>query len=69
MSALRRERQKSLKQVDFSAIPTALLVKDLYQEQMVRVTMRLTEQSNRMQIVYSLEEAKLFIQDWHQMNA
>lgn len=55
--------------VDFSQVPTGLIVKTMYQEQMVRVSMRVTEQSDRLRIVYSEEDALAFIKSWHQNQA
>lgn len=54
--------------VDFSRTPTGLIVKDLYQESMVRVSMRVNEQSDRLRIVHSEEEALQFLDEWHQSN-
>lgn len=54
--------------VDFSRIPTSLIVKNMYQEQMVRVSMRVNEQSDRLRIVHSEEEALNFVNEWHQLN-
>ena len=66
---VKREKTVHADKVNFNQIPTALMVKTLYQEQMVRVSMRVTEQSDRLRIVYSEEDALAFIKSWHQNKA
>lgn len=63
---VKREHTMHRGEVDFSTLPTALLVKTMYQEQMVRVSMRVTDQSSRLRIVYDEDEAHTFIKNWHQ---
>lgn len=51
---------------DLSALPVAVLVKNMYQEQMVSISMKLTAQTQRMRMVYTEAEALQFLHDWHQ---
>ena len=52
-------------QIDLSRVAVALLVKSLYQEQMVKVSMRLTQNSDRIRVVFNEAEAAEFIQEFH----
>ncbi len=65
---VKREHNIHGAEIDFSTVPTALWVKTMYQEQMVRVSQRVTDQSGRLRIVYDEDEALTFIKTWHQNN-
>ena len=62
----RSESKKIHQKVDLSRLPVALWVETFFQEQMLRVSMRLTEKSERIEIVKSHQEALQFIENWHQ---
>ena len=62
---VRRESRSVRNKLDFSQTPAALLVKSLYQEQMVKVAMRVTGETPRLRIVDSMEAALAFIEDWY----
>ena len=51
-----------------SHIPVGLIVRTIYQEQMVRISTKLTQQTQRMKIVKSMDEALAFIQEWNQQH-
>jgi hypothetical protein len=65
MAATRRETKKINTERDNSNHPIALIVRTLYQEKLVEVTARVSSDSDRKQIVYSMEEAMAFIHGWH----
>lgn len=50
---------------DLSTVPAALLVKNMYQEQLVKVSMKLTDRVERMRMVHTEAEALKFIENWH----
>ncbi|MCI0709918.1 MAG: hypothetical protein L0154_07120 [Chloroflexi bacterium] len=52
--------------IDLSKHPVALIVKSEHQEEYVRMLMGVTPQENRKRIVYSVDEAKSFIQEFHE---
>lgn len=52
--------------IDLSRHPVALIVKSEHQEEYVRMLMGVTPQENRKRIVYSVDEAKVFIQEFHE---
>ena len=66
---VKRAHEAKPPEVDFSRVPTGLIVKNLYQESMVRVSMRVNEQSTRFRIVNTEEEALQFFEEWHQQNS
>ncbi len=66
-TVVRQERQKVKAKHDFSHIPTALIVKNLFQERMVMISLKITEKSERVKIVEDMESALDFIQDWHEV--
>lgn len=66
LSTAQRASQSANTHYDFSAIPIALLVETLLQEQMVRVSMKVTPQETRKRIVKSEAEAKAFFKSFHQ---
>lgn len=53
------------KKFDLSRLPVALVVKNMYQEQMVKVSMKMTDQVQRMKIVNTDEEALTFLHQFH----
>ncbi len=54
---------------DLSHLPVALIVKNMYQEQMVGISMKLMDQTQRMQMVYTEEEALKFVVNWQKANS
>lgn len=65
---VKRESRGAHQQVDLSRTAIALLVETLYQEQMVKVSSKVTGQEKRVQIVHSMAEALQFIEQWHVEN-
>ncbi len=61
----RAESRKINDKADLSAFPVAFLVEDMKQEQMLRVSLRLTQNPARLRILYSFESAVAFIKDWY----
>ena len=57
------------KQMDISHIPVGLVVGTRYQESMVRVSQGANRVQDRTRIVWSMEEAVKFIQDFHKADA
>lgn len=45
--------------------PVALIVESIYQEKMVKISMQLSKTETRQRVVYSMDEAWLFIKNWH----
>jgi hypothetical protein len=61
-----RDQSKQINQnQDATNHPVALIVSTLYQEQMVKVTMKLSPREERKKIVHALDEALTYIQQWH----
>lgn len=51
--------------VSVHAIPTALLVTNYYQRQMIDVMLMMSAEPERKQVVESMDEALAFIEGWH----
>lgn len=68
LSTTRRESQSINKERDNSDHPVALVVNTMYQEQMVRVSTRISPQEDRKRIVRSNEEALAYFQEWHRQH-
>jgi hypothetical protein len=63
---LARQMSKSINiRKDTSRIPIALVVKNVYQEEILRGPMQVSPENKRKKIVQSEEEAVEFIDDWH----
>ena len=52
--------------IDLSKHPVALIVKSEHQEEYVRMLMGVTPQESRKRIVYSVDEARAFIKEFHE---
>jgi hypothetical protein len=52
-------------QLDHQKFPVALVVANYYQEQMAKITLLVTPDANRRQIVYSMESALTYIESWY----
>lgn len=63
-----KESRSANNKLSMSHIPVALVVQTIYQEQMVRISINLTQQTQRMKIVKSMDEAFAFIKEWNQQN-
>lgn len=61
----RAESRKINDKADLGKFPVAFLVQDMKQEQMLRVSMRLTQNPARLRIVYSIDSAIAFIKEWY----
>jgi hypothetical protein len=66
LRTVQRSSKKINVQVDVSNHPVALLVSNMLQEQMVRVSMKITPQEERKRIVKSEQDALAFINDWNE---
>jgi hypothetical protein len=65
MTTARKQSQNASQSGELKNHPVALLVETPLQERMVSVMMKLTEQTDRKQLVYSVEEAQDYITEWH----
>ncbi|MCU0497670.1 MAG: hypothetical protein MUF87_09995 [Anaerolineae bacterium] len=61
LSTVQRTSGKLNTNFDFSAVPTAMIVSNPYQEQFLRVSMKITPQEQRKRIVKTEDEALAFI--------
>lgn len=66
LSTVQRTSGKLNNNFDFSFVPIALLVASPYQEQFLRVSMKITPQEQRKRIVKTEAEALTFINSFHQ---
>jgi hypothetical protein len=65
LAAVHRESRNFNVKVDTSHTPIALIVENLHQEQIVRISMQVTPGQKRKRIVKSMDEALKFIQEYH----
>ncbi len=65
LSTANRESRNFNVKVDISHVPVALLVNTFFQEQMVKVSMKIDPGQDRKRIVKSMEEALVFIKEFH----
>ncbi|MDQ7027160.1 MAG: hypothetical protein Q9P44_16565 [Anaerolineae bacterium] len=65
LSAPQQGSKQLTSQSDVTGHPVALIVNDIYQEGMVKLSMQLTEQQDRKRIVKSTDEAVAFIDNWY----
>jgi hypothetical protein len=68
LTTFRVVNRKIEEDYDFSRIPTSLVARNAYQEQMLSISLRVAAAANRFQLVKDLESAQYFIKDWHQHN-
>ena len=66
--AAQRESKKINSKYDLRRFPVAFLVRNMSQEQMLRVSMRLTQNSDRLRIIHNESQAVEYIQEWHRIN-
>ena len=69
ISTTSRESHTVNQQNDLTNHPVALVVSSMYQERMVNVMMKVTEQQTRKRIVHTVAEAVAFIDKWHENHA
>ncbi|RMG70862.1 MAG: hypothetical protein D6711_16430 [Chloroflexi bacterium] len=69
LHASREESTRINREKDMSTHPVALIVENTYQEQMVKTSMQLTPIEERKRIVYSMEDALDYIEQWHKENS
>ncbi|TVR22800.1 MAG: hypothetical protein EA396_05280 [Anaerolineaceae bacterium] len=62
------QSQRLSEQLDHRIYPIALIVGNYYQEQMAKVTLLVTHDSERREIVRSMEEALTYIGSWYARN-
>ena len=65
-SAVTEESTALNQDFDFSSVPVAIVVDNMYQEQMVKKTLSSTPQVERKTIVYTFPEAFQFFRDFHE---
>lgn len=65
ITTARKQSQNASQSGELKNHPVALLVETPLQERMVSVMMKLTEQTDRKQLVYTIEEAQDYIAAWH----
>jgi hypothetical protein len=65
LSTAQRESSQLSRKVDVSNHPVALLVDTFYQEQFVRLSMKVSKQDNRKRIVHSEADALTYIDEFH----
>lgn len=53
-------------QIDLRHMPVALIIKDIYQEHMVRIAANMTPQTNNKHVVHSMDEALTYIKQWNE---
>jgi len=68
MRTAQKESRTANNKLSMAHIPVSLIVRTIYQEQMVRISTKLTQQTQRMKIVKSMDEALVFIQEWNQQH-
>jgi hypothetical protein len=68
LSATQQGSKQVTKQADVTNHPVALIVNDVYQEGMVKLSMQVTDQQDRKRVVKSMDEAVTFIQEWYKKN-
>lgn len=64
ISTVRRE-SKDLNREQKLVHPVAMIVTNLYQEQMVKVSVRISDRPQHVQFFYSLEEGLAFFDEWN----
>jgi hypothetical protein len=65
LTSAQRQSQQLNTKVDMSSHPVALVVTDPLQEQLLRVTMKISPQQERKRIVRTMEEAHAFINSFY----
>ncbi|MCA9915514.1 MAG: hypothetical protein KC496_19305 [Anaerolineae bacterium] len=65
MEARRNSRRYNLRN-DIKRLPVTMIVKDFYQEEILRGPMQNVKENQRKTVVWSPEEALSFIQSWHE---
>lgn len=69
ISTTSRQSHSFNQQNDVGNHPVALVVTNMYQERMVAIMMKLTEQQARKRVVRSVAEGVAFIDEWHEAHA
>jgi len=64
MEARKKSRRRALKP-QTQAVPVAMIVKDFYQEEILRGPMQNVPENHRKTIVHDLDSALAFLHDWH----
>jgi hypothetical protein len=65
ISTVRKQSQTVTQNPEAKNHPVALVVGTIFQERMVAVMMKMTEQQDRKKVVNSIEEAHDYIAAWH----
>jgi hypothetical protein len=65
ITTVRKQSQTVTQNPEAKNHPVALVVETIFQERMVSVTLKMTEQQDRKKVVNSIEEAQDYIAAWH----
>lgn len=65
MEARKKSRRRNLRQ-DVQSLPVAMIVKDFYQEEILRGPMQNVPENQRKRIVRGMDEAHYFLQTWRE---
>lgn len=65
MEARKKSRRRNLR-LDVHHLPVAMIVKDFYQEEIMRGPMQNVPENTRKAIVRTMDEAIAFLHQWHQ---
>ncbi|MGB1288737.1 MAG: hypothetical protein ACPG7F_19545 [Aggregatilineales bacterium] len=67
MNARQKSRTMNLR-MDTRRLPVAMVVNDVFQEQILRGPMRNVPENPRKRIVETIEDAHAFLHEWHELN-
>lgn len=65
LTSVQRQSQQIGHKMELSNHPVALIAKTVYQQEMLRLTMQITQKQDRKRIVSSVDEALAFINEFH----
>jgi hypothetical protein len=68
MEARKKSRRRALKP-QTQAVPVAMIVKDFYQEEILRGPMQNVPENHRKTIVHDLDSALAFLRQWHEQQS
>ncbi|MCS6836747.1 MAG: hypothetical protein NZ750_12115 [Anaerolineae bacterium] len=68
MEARKKSRRRALKP-QTQAVPVAMIIKDFYQEEILRGPMQNVPENHRKTIVYDVDSALAFLHDWHERHS
>ncbi len=68
LEARRNSRRYNIRN-DIKRLPVAMIVKDFYQEEILRGPMQNVRENQRKTVVWSMDEALQFIETWHEQQS